>query len=117
MTVEGGQIIERRRHKRVRLNDPIQYQFKETSRFGGCIVRDLSEGGMRVNFEDFLPLHAEMVLQVKLQNIPKVVDLTGQVVWSQRIPFSERYQIGLQFVSVDPGCQELLRSYIKSHHP
>lgn len=115
MFIEEKAVIEKRRFRRVRFADPINYHSKDVSDFGGCLACDISEGGVKINFNDFIPINTEMVLQMKLSSIPKVVNVTGRVVWLQQIPYSDRYQVGLQFNETDPIAQEEIRSYVKTH--
>ena len=109
-------IIEKRRHRRTRFSEPVRFQFKEESNFGGCLACDIGEGGMKVNFNDFIPLNTEMILQMKLMNIPKVVDVSGQVAWLEKVPYSDRYHIGVRFTKIDPHMQEGIRKYVQSRH-
>ncbi len=107
--------VEKRRFRRVRFSEPVHYQLKETSRFGGCLSLDISEGGMKINFDDFIPLNTEIALQLKLTGIPRIIDLLGKVVWLQQVPFSERYHVGLRFEQSDHVSHEEIREYIRSY--
>ena len=115
MSIEENEIAGKRRFRRVEFRDPVNYRFREKSNFGGCLAYDISEGGMRINFFDFVPLNTEMNFQVKLSAIPKLVDVKGHVVWLQQVPYSDRYQIGIQFSQSDVFSREEIRSYVKSH--
>ena len=117
MSIEENPRVEKRKTIRAKFSDAINYQFKDTNDFGGCLAYDISEGGIKIAFNDFVPVNTEMILQMKLRNIPKVIDVTGRVVWAQRIPFSDRYQVGLQFTKTDPISQGEIRSYVRSHQP
>ena len=116
MFIDEKIIAEKRRFKRVQFRDPVKYHFRDISNFGGCLAYDISEGGMRINFFDFVPVNTEMNFQLKLSSIPKLIDVTGRVVWLQQVPYSDRYQIGLQFTEPDTLSREEIRSYVKSHH-
>ena len=107
---------DKRGFARTRFQEPISYQLKEASEFGGCLGCDISEWGLRINFNDFVPVNTEMALSMKLYSISKVIDLIGRVAWLQRLPYSDRYQVGLQFVKVDPISQEEIRRYVRSQH-
>ncbi len=115
MFIEEKTQVEKRRFRRARFSDAISYRLKDVNHFGGCLGCDISEGGVRIQFNDFVPINTEMVLQMKLSNIPKVIDVTGRVVWLQQVPYSDRYQIGLQFTKADPIYHEEIRSYVKTH--
>ncbi len=95
---------ERRRFPRLSFREPVQYELKDSHRFGGCLAGDLSEGGIRINFNDFIPLKTKMVVQVFLA-MGRMVECTGHVVWVQKFPFSDRYQAGLEFADSDSGSE------------
>jgi len=116
MFIEENVQAEKRKSRRARYTEPVSFQLKDPHHFGGCLGRDLSEGGIRVDFNEFIPLNTEMVLQLKLGSISKVVDVTGRVAWLQRVPYSDRYAVGLQFTKADPVSHEEIRRYIDTHH-
>lgn len=116
MLIEQNNIIEKRHYKRTRFSEPVRFQFKEESSFGGCLACDIGEGGMKVNFNDFIPLNTEMILQMKLTNTPRVIDVTGQVAWLEKVPYSDRYHVGVRFTKIDSQMQEGIRRYIQSRH-
>jgi len=91
---------EKRNFKRVRWNEPVEFRFKDPFKYGGCLSKDLSLGGIRIQISEFLPLNSELSLQVRLVN-HKVVDCTGRVVWVEKLPFVDRYQAGLEFSEDD----------------
>ena len=107
--------IERRDCRRIQFREPVQYQYKDPSQFGGWLACDISEGGIKVNMNDFVPLDTEISLQVPLAN-GKTIDCLGRVVWVQKLPFSDYYQAGLKFEVVDSivEVQNDLHQYIES---
>ena len=106
---------ERRNCRRVQFREPVQYQYKDPSQFGGWLACDISESGIKVNINDFVPLDAEFTLQVPLAN-GKIIDCLGRVVWVQKLPFSDCYHAGLKFEAVDSiaEVQNDLHQYIQS---
>ena len=115
MFIEEPAVIEKRRFPRARFRDPVNYHTGEASGFGGCLAFDISEGGIKVNFNDFLPINTEMILQMKLNKVSRIVEANARVVWVQQVAYSDQYQMGLQFTKSDPISQEEIRSYVKSH--
>lgn len=114
MLIEESVRTDKRRFARARFQEAVGYQLKEVSHFGGCLACDISEGGLRVHFNDFIPIGSEVLLQMKLRSASKVFDLVGQVKWLQRVPYSDRYQMGLEFVKADSVSQEEIRRFVKS---
>lgn len=108
------EISEKRVAKRVSFKEPVGFQFKDPSRFGGCLGCDLSETGVRINFSDFVPLGTELLIQLQLAE-KKVVERIGKVVWVQKFPFMDRYQVGLQFLNDRPisGSPQQIRKFVE----
>ncbi len=105
-------FVDKRRFPRIRFEGPVHYHMKEQPRFGGCLARDISEGGIKLNFSDFVPLYSEMALKVQLENDPRVVDMPGKVVWVKQVPFSDRYRIGIEFDHPNNLSKETIKSYV-----
>jgi len=106
---------DRRAFKRIKYQDPIEYNYKESTKFGGCLSYDLSEGGLRINFYDFIPLNAELNLNFKLKN-NKNISRIGRVVWTEKFPHMDRYQVGLEFKNDKDALKtkDILRIFINS---
>ena len=110
---------DQRKSLRVKFQEPVQYHFKEAKNFGGCLAYDLGIGGIRVNFHEFVPPQTEIKLQLQLGQNQKLVDLMGHVVWVQKIPYSERYQVGVEFKWPDflSSSKNEIFKYIHSQKP
>ena len=108
--------VDKRKYHRVEYREPVRYHMREQSKFGGCLSNDISEGGIKLNFDDFVSIRSEVNIQVRLENTPQVVDLIGKVVWVQQVPFSERYRVGLEFSPPSPISKDHIKSYVNSHH-
>ena len=91
---------DRRGFGRKGFREPIQLIFKDPELSRGCLSFDLSESGVRIELNKFVPLGTEVSLQLSLENNNKV-DCVGEIVWIVKIPFSDRYQAGLEFSKED----------------
>ena len=90
------EAAEKRRSRRIELRQPIQFQSQNAALAGGSLSCDLSEGGVRVDMYDFVPLGTELTLNIRLA-VEKIVEYVGRVVWVRKYPFADRYQVGLEF--------------------
>ncbi|HBR14701.1 MAG TPA: hypothetical protein DD723_04040 [Candidatus Omnitrophica bacterium] len=108
--------IEKRYAKRIKLSSPVHFQGKDPSQYGGCLSRDLSEGGIQVSLYDFVPIHSILTLQVQLAQ-EKVVDCLARVVWIEKHPSMLRYQVGLEFVATEDilKAKKEIYQFIKSY--
>jgi len=87
---------ERREYKRYKIQSPVRFKANEPNKIGAGVSIDLSEGGIRLNINEFLPVKTELLLQIQLE-LSKFIECTGKVVWVEKFPFSDRYQAGVQF--------------------
>lgn len=94
--MEESKSEDKRQFCRMIHSEPVQYQFKDPSQFGGCVSKDLSEGGVRILLNDFVPLNSELSLKIRLAD-ESIIESTGRVVWVERSRFGETYQAGLDF--------------------
>lgn len=104
---------EQRQFPRVPLHGPLHFQVKTTSKFGSTVSRDISEGGIRFLSDDFVPVGTSMILEVNLDNSPKYINAVADVVWSQKVPHSERYQLGLRFSEINEAYYQDICEYVR----
>ena len=102
MPVTETSNSEKRKFVRVPYREPVHYTaMGGPDGFGGCVAYDISEGGLKLKLNDFIPLNAEIHLSVTLgpTTSTRTFALNGRVVWVQRVPFSEWYQVGVEFTN------------------
>jgi len=104
---------DKRTCERKRVYASVRYQLKSSQNFGSTLSCDISEGGLRLNFDKFVPNDTEFLLHMNLPTMPKIVNALGRVVWSNRIPHSDRYQLGLKFVEIDDKQKEDVSGYLR----
>ncbi|MCA9407075.1 MAG: PilZ domain-containing protein [Candidatus Omnitrophica bacterium] len=116
MVIQDSQ--EKRFFNRIRFTEPVQFQLKDPHKFGGCLACDISEGGVKINLNEFLPLGTEVNLNIHL-DVEKNIECYAQVVWTKQLPYSERYQIGLKFTrpqSLLEARNDIRKFYSNSKH-
>src|SRR3989338_9314605 len=89
------EAAEKRRYRRIQLRQPIQFQSTNCALERGALSCDLGEGGVRVDMYEFVPLNAELTLQIHLA-LERVIEYVGRVVWIRKFPFADRYQAGVE---------------------
>lgn len=108
---------ERRRYKRIPFKEAVHFDLSQVeniqSIYGGCLSCDLSEGGIRLYFNEFLPKKSPVQVDFVLKN-DEVVNIGSQVVWIQKIPHAEYYQVGLEFIHTKESLlpKSILKGYI-----
>ena len=82
----------------------------------GSLSDNISLGGIKLNISAFIPLNTILSLNVQLPLQQHTASVKGKVVWVKEIPFGERFEIGVEFLSESLGQthEDLIRSYIHS---
>jgi uncharacterized protein (TIGR02266 family) len=105
--------IENRKYPRVAFRMPVKYRLNEVAPFCGELAQDLSEGGMRIRSNEFLPLGSRVSVRLQLDKDPRLVDVEGRVVWVKFIPYSEVYQLGIEFEDKMPAQRENIARFVR----
>ncbi|MCM8763679.1 MAG: PilZ domain-containing protein [Candidatus Omnitrophica bacterium] len=109
---ENLSLQNRRRYHRINFDTSVTYQTKVGSRLNHTLTRDLSEGGMGVIFEEFLPKDAELILEFSLKKNSTPIRTRAKVVWVQKLPYTERYRAGLEFEEMEALQKSNLKRFI-----
>lgn len=86
----------RRSFRRVECRSLVKFKVKDSAEPSGCLARDISDGGIKINLNDFVPLNSEVNIEVQLV-AQRIVDCVARIVWIEKMPFMDRYQAGLEF--------------------
>lgn len=104
---------EKRLSKRLKVNLPVTFDYLGPKRhFGETITRDISPTGVRMNMEAFFAPEASFLLKVSLPEVNRVIEATANVIWSQRISYSDLYQAGFEFKEINPVFKNWLEEYV-----
>ena len=110
--------IEKRRYARLSYREAVQYHLGESGEGGGSVAQDISETGLRLQLDYFVPANARITLGIPLGQTKgaKVMTIHGRVAWVGRIRYSDRYQVGLEFSLSDSEIKlkEEFSQYVKS---
>lgn len=87
---------DKRAYLRTKLSEPVQYQLSETGLENGSVCADISEGGLRIKLNNFIPVGKNIRLQIHLPQ-GHSVECIGKVVWIKQERYSERFQAGISF--------------------
>lgn len=98
----ANNVDEKRRFKRVDTNIPVQ--FKDLRKAGelpaGSLTRNLSEGGVCFKTNRFVSLACRLVVEISLPSAPKPVKAISKVAWIRKVPSSDQYELGNQFLEI-----------------
>jgi c-di-GMP-binding flagellar brake protein YcgR len=90
---------ESRKYPRVAFKKAVRYQLRGDEDLLGEVAQDLSEGGIRIRSNVFIPVGQEVRVGVQLSDSDQIVEVSGRVVWVRFNPYSEVYQVGIEFSS------------------
>ena len=91
---------EKRNFLRLKFTNIVSFYNLNELDFGGCSGCDLSEGGIRLNVFQFIPVETELSLQIEFSK-DNVLHCTGRVKWVEVVPIAERFRIGIKFENFD----------------
>lgn len=97
-----GNVEENRRFKRVDSNVPVQYKNLRVSTElpAGSVARNLSEGGICFQTSKFISLACRLVVEIAIPTSPKPIKAISKVAWIRKIPSSDQYELGNQFLEI-----------------
>lgn len=117
-------VFEKRRYKRIAFREAVEFHVLPGApahgaplpSFGGCLSWDLSEGGLRFRAYSFIPLNTDLSVEFSVEN-DRTVKLVGRVVWIQKLPHSEQYNLGLEFAKTPQNIhgQKVLHRYLMKY--
>ncbi|MBM3252824.1 MAG: PilZ domain-containing protein [Candidatus Omnitrophica bacterium] len=108
-------LIERRGFKRVEAHLPVIYKnmvYITKSCEKGSLSKDISMGGVRL-LNDFVAESTKILVEIYLRDDDIPIIAKGVVVWAQKIPFSDRYYVGVRFTEISEASLSRLRLYIE----
>ncbi len=109
-------FIEKRSCPRLNLRIPISYKridsFPQEPK--GSLLRNISLGGLSIAAYEFLPHNLKLALDVPLQLGLKPLAAVSRVAWVKKASISDRYQAGIEFVSMDSKDKQQLQTFLNS---
>ena len=87
-----------RQYPRFPFRESVAYQTGDAPS-SGSLAGDISEGGVRLTVNEFIPLNTVISLNIRLSDPARVVPAQGRVVWVREDPDGERFDVGIQFVA------------------
>ncbi|MFH1577593.1 MAG: PilZ domain-containing protein [Candidatus Omnitrophota bacterium] len=99
-----------RNSQRICVKFPIRYQMKRGGFFASALTQNISLSGLKLNADRFFPSGLNFNLELNI--LSKVIRPIGRVVWSQALPHSDQYQMGIKFIEVNSNDKNYLSDYI-----
>jgi hypothetical protein len=103
-------LREKRCFPRVKLNMPLRYHTRGLPEYNNTLCEDISLGGVRFINDKFIRPEASLALEINV--LTRALNPIGRVAWSQPLPHSDRYRVGVEFLELDLGEKNYLSDYI-----
>jgi len=103
---------ERRKSVRVGISFPIECRvLPERKKIFYTVTKNLSMGGIKILTEEFFP--KEKTLKININLINEIIEAKAKVVWCNKEPYSERYQMGLCFLEMNKKNKDQLKAFLE----
>ncbi|MDD5491356.1 MAG: PilZ domain-containing protein [bacterium] len=88
---------EKRATTRFRAGLPVQYRY--LTKVNNALILDLGEGGLSFTTNDFIPVNTQLFVAILPKDEP--LRAGGKVVWVQKMPYGDRYNVGMIFTDIN----------------
>ena len=109
------QTEDKRKFKRVGADLALQY--RNLRKIGetptGSVARNISEGGVCFKSSEFISLACRMVVEISIPTSIRPIKAITKVAWIRRLPNSEHYELGNQFLDMTKEDKLHINNFIK----
>lgn len=71
---------------------------------------NISEIGLGITSFDFFAVNKKVHLQLFSSAWAHLLEIIGRVIWIKRVPFQERFKIGIEFMDTSGGSKQKILS-------
>ena len=103
----------RRRYERFPFYESVAIQKKTDEAAEGSLSEDISQSGLKLNVNEFIPLNTVLELQIHFPGKVSLVNAQAKVVWVRESPKSiDAWQIGLEMIDQNSSLPDI-ENYIR----
>jgi len=105
---------DKRRYKRIDSSVPIRYKnLRATAELPiGATSRNISGGGVCFHTNKFISLACRLVVEISIPTSQKPVKAISKVAWIRRIPSTDQYELGNQFLEINKEDKANILSFV-----
>jgi hypothetical protein len=103
---------QKRRFPRVGLRVPVKYQVRGVSAVDSTICDNISESGLRIISQRYIPPATPVMLEIDLKS--RVLHPVGRIAWAAPLSHSDRNQIGIEFLELGLEEKKYLNNFVAS---
>ncbi len=104
---------EKRQYIRHNIKCPLQIRalaMDGTQFMRNSFSNNISEIGLGITSFDFFAVNEKVHLQLFSSAWAHLLEIIGKVVWVKRLPFQDRFKIGIEFVDTTESLKQKIRS-------
>jgi c-di-GMP-binding flagellar brake protein YcgR len=101
---------EKRRSARISVNTPLRCQIRGVAESNNAVMEDIGIGGIRFINDKFIP--TDTYVNLELNILSKVIATTGKIVRVNSLPYSHKFELGIEFLEFDPLQKKYLTDYM-----
>jgi len=112
MDINGNE--NKRRFRRICSGVPVQFKNLRmpTEIPSDTVTRNLSEGGVCFEASKFISLACRLVVEISIPTSPKPIKAISKVAWIRKIPSSEKYELGNQFLEITKEDKQHVLNFV-----
>jgi c-di-GMP-binding flagellar brake protein YcgR len=108
-------MIERRRYIRIPESLSIIYEVVPSEIKKECITKDISQIGMRFLTDEFISKDSRLRIKINFPETSFYFETWVKCAWVRIMPYSDRYEIGVEFIDMPVKAADYLISFIKNY--
>lgn len=101
---------EKRKFPRIPLRAELQCQIRGTNQSNHAVTTDIGLGGLSFTNDGFIPTDTLLNLEIKL--LSRTLSATAKTVRVNLLPFSDRYNFGVEFTDLGLKQKAYLEDYL-----
>ena len=105
---------ENRKYVRIDEKAQISYSVIPTSKWSQYTTLDISQGGIRFFVHSFVPKGSHLRVKIIFSRSNVTIEATVRIAWIRKTPYSERHEVGAQFIDISSKAADNLTDYIRS---
>jgi len=103
-----------KRGNQVQITIPPDYNIRGSKRILYRLTNDISENGMKIISDTFIPKGILLKIRLDLKGSPRLIQIHGEVKWIRSIYSDERFEMGIKFRDMSPKDARILKKYIEN---
>ena len=114
--MDNFNAIEKRRYQRLKSALPLRYKNLRTLGEvpAGSLTRNISEGGVCFESNKFISLACRLVVEINIPTSPKPIKAISKVAWIRKLPSSDMYELGNQFLDMSKEDKTHIVNFINN---